>query len=293
MPYLLLILTTLFWSGNFVISRGMHNALPPVALSFWRWALACCILCLFGLRHLLVQRSLAQSHKRFLLTQALLGVAGFNTLIYWAMQSTTAINAALINSATPILIVIISWVRFGERLAWRQALGVLLSLSGVIFIISGGNITALLQLQVGYGDLLVVGAACLWATYSVNLKNYPPGLHPLAYQTAIAIIGLAALLPLYLLELASGKTFAVTISTIATIAYVAIFASVLAFIFWNKAVSALGANIAGPFIHLMPVFSTILAVLFLDETLGGVQLAAIFMIFSGIVLATRKTRRPS
>lgn len=293
MPYLLLILTTLFWSGNFVISRGMHNALPPVALSFWRWALACLILCLFGLRHLLAQRSLAQSHKRFLLIQALLGVAGFNTLIYWAMQSTTAINAALINSATPILIVIISWVRFGERLAWRQALGVLLSLSGVIFIISGGNITALLQLQVGYGDLLVVCAACLWATYSVNLKNYPPGLHPLAYQTAIAIIGLAALLPLYLLELASGKTFAVTISTIATIAYVAIFASVLAFIFWNKAVSALGANIAGPFIHLMPVFSTILAVLFLDETLGGVQLAAIFMIFSGIVLATRKTRRPS
>jgi drug/metabolite transporter (DMT)-like permease len=293
MPYLLLILTTLFWSGNFVISRGMHNALPPVALSFWRWALACLILCLFGLHHLLVQRSLAQSHKRFLLIQALLGVAGFNTFIYWAMQSTTAINAALINSSTPILIVIISWVRFGERLAWRQALGVMLSLSGVIFIISGGNITALLQLQVGYGDLLVVIAACLWATYSVNLKNYPPGLHPLAYQTAIAIIGLAALLPLYLLELASGKTFAVTISTIATITYVAIFASVLAFIFWNKAVSALGANIAGPFIHLMPVFSTILAVLFLDETLSGVQIAAIFMIFGGIVLTTRKSARPS
>lgn len=293
MPYLLLILTTLFWSGNFVISRGMHNALPPVALSFWRWALACLILCLFGLHHLLAQRRLAQSHKGFLLAQALLGVTGFNTFIYWAMQSTTAINAALINSATPILIVIISWVRFGERLAWRQALGVLLSLSGVIFIISGGNITALLQLQVGYGDLLVVVAACLWATYSVNLKNYPPGLHPLAYQTAIAIIGLAALLPLYLLELASGKTFVVTISTIATITYVAIFASVLAFIFWNKAVSALGANIAGPFIHLMPVFSTILAVLFLDETLSGVQIAAIFMIFGGIVLTTRKSGRPS
>lgn len=288
MPYLLLILTTLFWSGNFVISRGMHAALPPVALSFWRWALACLILCLFGLHHLLAQRRLAQSHGRFLLIQALLGVAGFNTFIYWAMQSTTAINAALINSATPILIVIISWLRFRERLAWPQALGVLLSLSGVLFIISGGNLTALLQLRAGFGDLLVVIASCLWASYSVNLKNYPPGLHPLAYQTAIALIGLAVLLPLYLAEIASGKTFEVTVATIATIAYVAIFASVLAFIFWNKAVTALGANIAGPFIHLMPVFSTILAVLFLGEALGKVQIIAILMIFGGILLATRK-----
>lgn len=288
MPYLLLILTTLFWSGNFVISRGMHAALPPVALSFWRWALACLILCLFGLHHLLAQRRLAQSHGRFLLIQALLGVAGFNTFIYWAMQSTTAINAALINSATPILIVIISWLRFRERLAWPQALGVLLSLSGVLFIISGGNLTTLLQLRAGFGDLLVVIASCLWASYSVNLKNYPPGLHPLAYQTAIALIGLAVLLPLYLAEIASGKTFEVTVATIATIAYVAIFASVLAFIFWNKAVTALGANIAGPFIHLMPVFSTILAVLFLGEALGKVQIIAILMIFGGILLATRK-----
>lgn len=291
MPYLLLILTTLFWSGNFVISRGMHAALPPVALSFWRWALACLILCLFGLRHLHNQRHLAQSHGRFLLVQALLGVAGFNTFIYWAMQSTTAINAALINSATPILIVLISWLRFRERLAWTQALGVLLSLSGVLFIISGGNLTALLQLRAGLGDLLVVIAGCLWASYSVNLKNYPPGLHPLSYQTAIALIGLAVLLPLYLAELASGKTFAVTIATVATIAYVAIFASVLAFIFWNRAVTALGANIAGPFIHLMPVFSTILAVLFLDETLGRVQIVAILMIFGGILLATRKASK--
>ena len=291
MPYLLLILTTLFWSGNFVISRGMHAALPPVALSFWRWALACLILCLFGLHHLLAQRRLAQSHGRFLLIQALLGVAGFNTFIYWAMQSTTAINAALINSATPILIVIISWLRFRERLAWPQALGVLLSLSGVLFIISGGNLTALLQLRAGFGDLLVVIASCLWASYSVNLKNYPPGLHPLAYQTAIALIGLAVLLPLYLAEIASGKTFEVTVATVATIAYVAIFASVLAFIFWNRAVTALGANIAGPFIHLMPVFSTILAVLFLGEALVKVQIIAIFMIFGGILLATRKASR--
>ena len=288
MPYLLLVLTTLFWSGNFVISRGMHAALPPVALSFWRWALACLILCLFGLRHLLSQRVLVRHHGRFLLIQALLGVAGFNTFIYWAMQSTTAINAVLINSATPILIVVISWLRFRERLAWTQAIGVLLSLSGVLFIISGGNLTALLQLRAGFGDLLVLIAGCLWASYSVNLKNYPPGLHPLAYQTAIALIGLATLLPLYLAELASGKTFEVSVATITTIAYVAIFASVLAFIFWNRAVTALGANIAGPFIHLMPVFSTILAVLFLDETLGKVQIVAIFMIFGGILLATRK-----
>mgnify|MGYP000870044366 CR=1 FL=1 len=288
MPYLLLVLTTLFWSGNFVVSRGMHAALPPLALSFWRWAVACLILCLFGLHHLRRQRELASAHWKFLAVQALLGVAGFNTFIYWAMQSTTAINAALINSATPILIVVISWLRFGERLAWRQALGVMLSLSGVIFIISGGDLTALVGMRVSFGDLLVFIAGCTWSTYSVNLRNYPAGLHPLSYQTAIALIGLCALLPLYLLELLSGRTFTVTTATVATILYVAVFASVLAFIFWNRAVTMLGANSAGPFIHLMPVFSTILAVLFLGETLGLVQIIAIFMIFGGIILTTTR-----
>ena len=291
MPYLLLVLTTLFWSGNFVISRGMHTAMPPMALSFWRWALALLILAFFGMRHLLTQRQLIKQHKTFLITQGLLGVTGFNSLIYLAMHSTTAINAVLVNSCTPIIIALVAWARFGDRLSPRRCLGVAISLSGVLLILSRGELTSLLQLQFNSGDILVFIASCLWAFYSVGLKNYPQGLHPLAYQTAIAMVGLIALLPLYLLEIVSGKSFVVTSGTGVTIVYVAVFASVLAFIFWNRAVSMLGANIAGPFIHLMPVFSTILAVIFLGETLTKNHVTAILLIFGGIFMTTFRAKR--
>jgi drug/metabolite transporter (DMT)-like permease len=292
MPYLLLVLTTLFWSGNFVISRGMHAAIPPFALSFWRWALALLILSLFGLRHLLAERELALQHKKFLIVQGVLGVAGFNSFIYLAMHSTTAINAALVNSCIPILIVLISRTLHNDRLSFRQGFGVATSLSGVVLILSRGELTTLAHLQFNKGDLLVFMAAIVWAFYSVNLKKYPRGLHPLAYQTAIAMIGLTVLLPLYLLEIRSGHTMTVSTASVVTIVYVAVFASVLAFIFWNRAVTMLGANIAGPFIHLMPAFSTVLAVLFLGETLTKNHILAILLIFSGIFMTTFRITKP-
>lgn len=286
MPYLLLILTALFWSGNFVLSRGMHADIPPFALSFWRWVVALAILACFGLHHLLAEREKVLRHRYFLIVQGMLGVAGFNSFIYMAMQTTTAINAALVNSCTPILIVVISWIMYRERLRFRQGLGVMTSLCGVLLIISRGQLETLYNLQFNIGDVLVFIAAILWAQYSANLRKYPVGLHPLTYQIAIVIVGLTFLLPLYLLEIAAGKSLSVTPATVVTIFYVAIFASVLAFIFWNRAVTMLGANIAGPFIHLMPVFSTILAVVFLNENLTGIHILAILLIFGGIFMTT-------
>jgi drug/metabolite transporter (DMT)-like permease len=286
MPYLLLILTTLFWSGNFVLSRGMHAEIPPFSLSFWRWAVALLILSCFGLRHLFVQHKLAFGHRKFIIIQGVVGVAGFNTFIYMALQTTTAINAVLVNSCIPVIIALISWAMYNDRLSLRQCLGVAISLSGVVLIISRGELSTLLQLQFNSGDILVFIAAILWAFYSANLKKYPKELHPFAYQTAIVLVGLTILLPLYLFEIYSGKTMTLSTGSIVTIIYVALFASVLAFIFWNRAVSILGANIAGPFIHLMPVFSTILAVLFLGETLTQNHIKAILLIFGGILMTT-------
>lgn len=291
MPYILLILTTLFWSGNFVLSRGMHADIPPFALSFWRWVVAFIILAFFGMRHLMAQKDLALTHYRFLIVQGLLGVAGFNSLIYLAMQNTTAINAVIVNSCTPVIIVLISWLLYNEKLQLRQCLGVCISLSGVMLIISGGELATLLNLQFNRGDVLVFIAAVFWAFYSANLKKYPKGLNPLAFQTAIVMVGLVALIPLYGIEILSGKSLVVSPATVVTILYVAVFASVLAFIFWNRAVAQLGANTAGPFLHLMPVFSTILAVTFLGETLTPYHFKAILLIFSGILLTTYKKKR--
>lgn len=290
MPYILLILTTLFWSGNFVISRGMHASIPPMSLSFWRWTVALLILCCFGLRYLIAERRLALKHRKFIITQGILGVAGFNSLIYLAIQTTTAINAVLVNSCIPVIIVVVSWLMYKDKLSVRQFFGVCLSLSGVLLIISQGRLTNLMELQFNRGDILVFLAAVFWALYSANLKRYPKELHPFAFQTAIVIVGLLVITPFYLLELSSGRSMIVSTSSLVTIGYVALFASVLAFIFWNRAVTILGANIAGPFIHLMPVFSTILAVIFLGETLTINHIQAIALIFTGILLTTFKVQ---
>lgn len=286
MPYLLLTLSALFWSGNFVISRGMHAEIPPLGLSFWRWLVALLILCLFGVQHLLAQHHIARRHWRFIVVQGLLGVAGFNTLIYLAMQTTTAINAVLVNSCIPVLIAVCSWVMFREALSLRQGLGVLLSLGGVVLIMVKGSWEYLRAVSFNPGDLLVLVAALLWALYSTNLKRYPHEMHPFAYQTGIVISGLVVLLPCYLYELSLGKTMQVGLPSLLTIVYVALFASILAFIFWNRAVRTVGANKAGPFIHLMPVFSTLLAVVFLDEAIEPYHLAGIALIFTGIAMTT-------
>lgn len=291
MPYLLLILTALFWSGNFVLSRGMHAAMPPMALSFWRWSVALLILLCLAHGPLWRQRQLIRAHYRFILLQGLLSVAGFNTLLYLAMQYTTAINAVLVNSCIPVLIVVFSWLLYRETMTVRQCSGVLVSLLGVLSIMVKGAITTLMQVSFNRGDLLVLAAAAVWALYSANLKKYPEGLHPLAYLTAINIVGLVAIFPLYLYELHSGRTFTLNPASIVTILYVAIFASVLAFIFWNRAIRTIGANKAGPFVHLMPVFSTLLAVLFLDETLAWYHAQGVLLIFGGILMTTFRVKK--
>lgn len=286
MPYLLLVLTTLFWSGNFVLSRGMHADIPPLALSFWRWALALLIMLVFSWRTCWRQSDIIVRERKYIIIQGLLGVTGFNSLIYLAVQTTTAVNAVLINSCTPILIALCALLINKEPLKLRQWAGILLSLSGVTLIMVGGDLGSLVELDFNRGDLLVLCAGLVWALYSVNLKSFPQDLHPFSYQTGIMIAGLIGILPFYLLELGMGYQMVVNAPTLTTIVYVAIFPSVLAFIFWNRAVRDIGATRAGAFIHLMPVFSSILAVFFLGESIELFHLQGIGLVFGGIFLAT-------
>lgn len=286
MPYLLLVLTTLFWSGNFVLSRGMHADIPPLALSFWRWALALLIMLVFSWRTCWRQSDIIVRERKYIIIQGLLGVTGFNSLIYLAVQTTTAVNAVLINSCTPILIALCALLINKEPLKPRQWAGILLSLSGVTLIMVGGDLGSLVELDFNRGDLLVLCAGLVWALYSVNLKSFPQDLHPFSYQTGIMIAGLIGILPFYLLELGMGYQMVVNTPTLTTIVYVAIFPSVLAFIFWNRAVRDIGATRAGSFIHLMPVFSSILAIVFLGESIELFHLQGIGLVFGGIFLAT-------
>ncbi len=285
-PHLLLIFTTLFWSINFVVGRAVHNSIPPISLAFWRWFGALLILLPFSYPYLREQWPLLKRHWKLMAVYGLLGVACFNTFIYIALQTTTATNALLINSNIPVLIVAFSWLLGGTSLSRRQTVGVMISLAGVITIICRADLQLLTSLTVNRGDLWVLLAAVCWSFYTYLLRKRPAELNPLCFLTVIIIFGLAVLTPFYVWELWQGLLMNSSLLTYASIVYVALFASVLAFILWNQAVGQIGANKAGLFLHLMPVFGTLLSVFFLGESFQMFHLTGIALIFSGIYLTT-------
>ncbi|BAI80100.1 conserved hypothetical protein [Deferribacter desulfuricans SSM1] len=281
MAYILLSLSALFWAGNFVIGKWVSTSIPPVALVFWRWVVAFLILLPFTLKKLIHQKDIIKDNLKLLTVFGFLGVTLFNTLIYKAMHYTTAINALLINSFVPILIFIISFFLHKLKAKKLQILGAIISLIGVAIIITHGDLTSILKLKINPGDLLVLLAALSWALYSVLLKNLDNRLNPLVFLETIIFIGLIFLLPIYL---ASNKYFELNYKNIIVILYVGLFASVLAFICWNRGIREVGANKGGNFVHLMPVFGTIMSVFLLGEHFYTYHIIAIVLVFSGILL---------
>jgi drug/metabolite transporter (DMT)-like permease len=292
MPYLLLTLSALIWSGNFVISRAMNATIPPAGFVFWRWLVAVIILAPIALPRLRREWPIVRANMLLICICGFFGVTLFNYLIYTAMHTTTAINAALVNSAIPVFIIMFARVFYGQRVTLRQHTGIALSLAGVATIILQGDLTRIRMLSFNKGDLLVLLAAVAWALYSVALRRYPQGLNPFLFLFCMAVAGLIFLIPFYTIEIASGKFMTPNPATILSIGYVGIFASVVAFSMWNSGLRQVGAHMGGQFVHLMPAFSTILAVLFLGERLHLFHIAGITLIFVGILCATLVKKRP-
>jgi len=286
MPYLLLTLTVLFWSGNFVLGRGINDIIPPVSLAFWRWVGAFMVLLPFAIRPLIRDWKTIRDHLAIMAVLAVLSVTFFNTFIYLALQSTPVANTVLVNAMTPVFIVFISWVGFHESIKPIQGIGVAISLSGLLWMLSRGNLTALLSTRFSTGDLWTLAAAMSWALYTVLLRKRPPGLHPVAFLATTMGIGILFLIPPYIWELRTGASFDLSPTTLSSIVYVAVFPSVLSFLFWNWSVAIVGATKAGVFVYLMPVFSIALAYVFLGEVLQAYHLFGIILIFSGIYLTT-------
>lgn len=282
MPYLLLGLSALFWSGNFVLSKGMATSIPPIALVFWRWTVAGIILAPFTIKKFIENWGIIKMHTKYLILVSFLGVTTFNALLYTAMHYTTAINAVLVNSFTPVVIFIFSALIYKERITFSQLTGIIISISGVFTIITKGDLRVLLSMKFNFGDILILIAAFSWALYSAILKSLPKEIDRLTFLMTIIIYGTLMLLPFYLIELYLGYKFSVGLKEVLTIGYVAIFASLLAFISWNKAVREVGANKAGPMVHLMPVFGTILSYIFLKEKVYLFHIIGIMLVFAGI-----------
>jgi drug/metabolite transporter (DMT)-like permease len=283
-PWLLLTLAVFFWAVNSVVGRGMREVVPPIGLAFWRWAGASLLLLPFALSPLRRDRALIRRHLPLLLLLSLTGVAMFNTLLYTGLQTTTALNAFLVQSLMPVLIMLFSFLFFRERISFLQGLGVLLSLAGVTTVIARGDPGGLLSLSGSRGDLLIFIAVIGYALYSVLLRRLPAGLHPLSFLAFTFVAGTLMLLPFYLYESLQVRALSLNLPTLLTVAYVVIFPALVSYFCYNRGVELAGANRAGLFIHLIPVFGTIMAILFLGETFFWFHGLGFGLVFSGIGL---------
>lgn len=287
-PYLLLSLTSLFWALNQVFGRGLRDEIPPMAFAFWRWAIAMTVLMPFALPHLMRQWPTIKTAWKPLLVMGILGTAFHNALQYVGLQYTTATNGLLLNSCVPIMVIAFSWMFLRQTLRIVQQIGVALSFVGVICIIVRGEMAVLKQLELNRGDLWILFALFCWAIYTICLRWRPQALNPIAFLWVIGLVGLVGITPFYLYEIASGRHVIATRQSVAVLIYTGIFPSLVAFAFWNYGVKQVGPNQASLFLHLMPVFGSLLSMAFLDERLYFFHLIGVVLIFTGIYLTTAK-----
>jgi drug/metabolite transporter (DMT)-like permease len=288
-PALLLSFAALSWSGNFIVGRAVRESVPPVALSFWRWTVGLLLILAFAWPHLRRDWPALRRHWRILLVLSAAGISAFNTLIYLGLQSTTALNAVLMQSAMPLVILLFSFALHRERAHAVQILGIAVSLAGVAAIASQGSLAALLALSLNVGDAWVLAAVVSYALYSTLLRHRPQ-VHPLSFVAASFGLGAVMLLPLLAWEIAAGYMLTLNVAALGAIAYVGLFPAVLAYLCFNRGVQLFGPNRAGQFLHLMPVFGSLLAVGVLGERLEPHHLLGIGLIGVGLLLGVRAPR---
>ena len=286
-PYLLLAVAVLFWAGNWVFARALRNDVPPVALAFWRWVVALAILTPFALTHVRRQWTMIAGSWRVLLLLACLATIFQHIPVYIGLRETTATNGALLNSITPVFILMLSRGLLGERWSTMQVLGVATSLFGVAVILSAGDLSALARLQLNRGDLWVLVATLAWAIYTVCLRWRPAELNLLAMLWVISAMGVAAMAPFFVWENAAGHVLNPTPLVLTSLLYIGALSTVVSYVFWNRAVQQVGANRAGPFMYLMLVYTPLLAIIFIGERLHLYHLAGCVLILGGIFLTTR------
>lgn len=284
--YALLAIATLTWAGNFIVGRYIHDQVTPVTLNYGRWGIALLILLPFTFRSVVRQLPLILRHWRLFALLGLLGIAVFHTITYAALASTGAINAALILSLTPVVIVGLSWLLDREIVSAWQFGGILISLAGAVALITRGDVSVIRTMDFNRGDIYMLIAIPNWALYSVLLRRRPYNVEPTVLLTVAIAAGVLFMTPLMVIELLRGSSFRVNVETTLSVAYLAVFASVIAYFCWNRGVEIVGANKAGLFMHLVPAFGTLLAIVILGESFAGYHVAGIVLIVTGIYLTT-------
>ena len=285
--YGLLAATVLIWATGIVIARGVHNEIPLIGLSFWRWFCATLILFPFVRRDLLAQKDLVKAHLGVLAIQGFLIVGG-GTMLFYAANYTGAINVALVNSTQPVVTVLMAWLLVRERLGSIQVIGVLAAVVGVLIMISKADWNTLRALEFNFGDLLAIIAVCGYAIYAINIRKMPKELGPFPALFVIMSFGTAFLFPVYLVEASITGPMPITMVSVSAVAFMSIMVSIVSIAWWNIANGIVGPSRAAIFLNLMPVYAAILAIAFLGEQLYLYHFGGAVLVCAGIFLVIRR-----
>jgi drug/metabolite transporter (DMT)-like permease len=288
-PYLLLSITALCWAGNAIVGRLAAGHIAPVTLSFLRWSLAFLVILPFAWKHLARDWGVIRGRLGIMIVLSIAGIGAFNTLQYWALEHTQALNTLLLQSAGPLVVAVWSLILLGVRLTLAQACGVVLSLAGVLVILLHGDLTTLKNIDFNKGDLIFMVALTIFAYYSVlSLKR--PAIHGLSFVAFTFGAGAACLIPLLIWELFTRPLMAIDRANLLTLFYVALFPSALAYLCFNRGVQLIGANRAAPFFHVVPVFGTVMSIVFLGEHPQAFQFLGFALVLTGVFVASRKPK---
>lgn len=290
LAYFFLILATLFWSANFIVGKAasMHD-IPPFSLNFYRWFLAWLILIPFTFRELITKREYILRNSSFFIILGITSITIFNSVIYYALHYTQVISGILMISTIPVMIIFISSLLNIEKTNNFQIVGVILSFIGVVFIITKADLELVKNLKFNKGDLSMVVAMFAWAIYSVLLKKKKYELSPISLLQTIITFGFIFLIPFYLIEINMGHLIKFSKPFYLILSYVVIFPALLSFFFWIKGIGLIGANRAGIFLHLMPIFGAIMAMIIFNEKFMFYHLLGTIFILSGIILSNKKS----
>ena len=277
----------MFWSGNNVVAKAVIGDVPPFSFTFLRWMLASVILLPFTWSYVKHDWRKARLAWIRLSLIALFGISAFNTLLYMAVETTSAVNVGLISSIFPVCIALFSWLILHVRLNRIQMAGMLLSFTGIILVILRGDFSTITALEFVEGDLWMVAGILCGSIYPVLLHD-KPDIHPLSLLMIIILLGMLMSLPLYLLDLLQGRFVHVNGAVVSGLLYIAIFPSILAYMLWNRGIELVGANRAGLYLNLIPVLTAIMASFFLDETLSWYHFEGLLLVICGMLLFNLK-----
>jgi len=286
----LLLLAVLSWSMNAIVGRTADGLIPAFTLSFWRWVIAFVLLLPFGWRQVLQDRAVYRRHWLQVSLMAVVSVGAYNTLQYWALNYTTAIQTGVVGATMPAMVLLLGWLFRVETATTRQLTGLLLAMLGALLTLTQGNPERLLSLQLNIGDILMELAIISWAAYSLMLRHTSFSLQPVGMLLVLIVIGLCSIAPFYIWDLVHRQTIQWSVKTLALFAYVGIFPSIMAYLFWIRGVARLGAPVAALFINFMPIFTGILSIWLLQEQLYGYHIISVFLVATGIVLSIRRNR---